>query len=223
MHLKSYIVKFFGRNNEDLETRPQLVWDNKYSDLGEELRKAFLENPGYAARPLFLKILKELLLESNAVNVLEIGTGVSTQLMASFSEKRLNIYTVDQDAKWQKKVCQKINKQNLEKLDCINYSLEKWATSEFCHNVKASLPKKIDAVIIDAPAGADRLPDQMIDFYVDIAKEAEFLIIDDTDRPNISLGVNKLLKRLGGVLLEYKDDISIDHKFVVLKRDKLDN
>jgi hypothetical protein len=193
-------------------------WDDNYSSLGVALKEGFLSNPGYAARPSFLARLAEAVETYSPLSVLEVGTGLTTQLLIERLPRGAKIFTIDENKEWQKTILDSCPAQEGMVTPLTYLTEDALGIGELLISVSEKYGEILPfaAMIIDGPSKVDRFPVTLLEAYVKYAASARFVMVDDVDREANLRAAEYMGKETGKSLTVFEDDIQPKHKFAIL-------
>jgi len=180
-----------------------------YSHLGKDVLSAMLKNDGWAACPSLLEQLAHIMSDLKPKLIVEIGSGVTTMLIAKTKSEESVLFSLDQSKKEIEKTSQIIKKTSgiifvyPKQEGVIDYSFYK------------KLNGRVDLIIIDGPTG-DRFGSEAREAFDSIISDKTICIIDDTDRTENDIYAHKLATARNLIKKDFTDPIYKNQRFSIL-------
>jgi hypothetical protein len=185
-----------------------------FAHLGDDVLEAFFANFGFAAPLALLSDLDALCRRLRPGAVAEIGSGVSTAVLARALEPGAALLSIDQDLGYAARAAELAGPGAAVVFVCAADAseLERMA----CDSWRAEL------VLVDGPAGADRFAEPLASLHRRLLSPEAVCVVDDTDRPENDRGASALAGELGLRRVDRGDPIYTSHRYSILFPPTLD-
>lgn len=188
------------------------IFNNTITDSEWLKNKSF--SPGrWAVGYAFLYVLYRVLEETQPKNILELGLGQSTKMIAQYSAANINTrhYVVEGDADWAAFFCKDFHLTENTELVYLNYEMIPYKEAEKVRIFSGFQEKfsceKFDLISIDAPLGGDMKQYARIDvlnLLPDCISKDFVIMIDDCERKGEANTVAEMENKLKETGILYK-------------------
>jgi hypothetical protein len=182
-----------------------------FGHLGEDVLAEFFRNFGYAMALSLLSRLDALCRVLEPRDAVELGSGVSTAVIARRLPADGMLISIDQDVRWVERARRLAGGSARVAYVCVS-------EPDLLERVLSS-PGRVDLLVVDGPAGAERFSEGLAAVYSRLLTRSSAVVVDDTDREENERGAALLADRCGLRKVDYGDPMYTGHRYAILLPD----
>lgn len=171
-----------------------------FPDLDTDSIRAALQNNGFSMCPSLLSNMQKIVRERKPAFAVEIGSGISTQILERNLPTGTRLVSVEEKEKFVERT---------KKL------LRNPGRTHFAGNLAEVADTAVDLLIIDGPSG-ERFDKKSREKFETIISEKTICIIDDTDREENDTYAENIAKQKNLIKKDFSDPLFTRQKYSIL-------